>query len=666
MSTTTGVPMSEAPRISILMPTFKHAWIIQRAIASVLWQDFTGWELLIIDDGSPDETNLAVEPYVADPRIHYQRLPRNGGLGAALNVATGQAQGEYLAYLPSDDLYHPDHLASLVAVLDAAPEVDLVYAGVRSHRHWWGWSGLTLHGAPLVGLQGEEAVGREKQALAGTLAGGDALGLTNHNVFALVQVLHRRASTSRMRWDERGQVVSDHLEPDFWRKLLSAGCRFASSGRVTCEWSDHPEQRHKIIAEAFGGLTPLPMPRTGRGLAAYRQYYGVPQGQSLNWQPSLGPRVDESRRYAALARPPVALPTRRLKILLVGELGFNPERVLALEEAGHQLFATWIPSPEPWDSASTLPIGAIEQVPWASGWRSQLHEADPDVVYALLNVHALPLVHAVMEARIDVPVVFHFKESPQRALQLGLWRELDQILTRCAGQIFISQENLEWYGHHLPRAVRLDDDAVLVMDGDLPKRDWMTDDWTSTLSSVDGEVHTVSVGRPVNLARLAGFSTGGIHVHLYGSNFHSPDVLRVAEQYPNLHLHETVEPRNWVRELSRYDAAWVHDLYSDNDGDVRKASWGDLNLPARLGTYAAAGLPWLVRNDGRSATAVSALAARLGVGILYSGRDELLAQLRDGEEVAKCRAAMRANRHELSFDHHVGRLESFFNSVIDG
>lgn len=66
-----------------------------------------------------------VEPFLADPRIRYTRLERNVGLGAALNAGTAMVQGRYLAYLPSDDLYYPEHISSLVSILANHPEVYL-------------------------------------------------------------------------------------------------------------------------------------------------------------------------------------------------------------------------------------------------------------------------------------------------------------------------------------------------------------------------------------------------------------------------------------------------------------------------------------------------------------------------------------------------------------
>jgi hypothetical protein len=69
------------------MPTFEQAAFIGRALASLQAQTLTRWELIIVDDGSEDDTAQVLEPWLDDERIRYQRLPHNEGLGRALNPA---------------------------------------------------------------------------------------------------------------------------------------------------------------------------------------------------------------------------------------------------------------------------------------------------------------------------------------------------------------------------------------------------------------------------------------------------------------------------------------------------------------------------------------------------------------------------------------------------
>ncbi|MEF2277457.1 glycosyltransferase [Deinococcus sp. YIM 134068] len=520
--------MSPVPLVSVLMPTFRQANFLPRAVESLLAQTFTDWELVIVDDGSPDDTAEVVRPFLSDPRTSYTRLARNVGLGAALNHATALARGRFLAYLPSDDVYYPEHLERLVGVVEAKPDVDLAYGGVRWAYH---------HEGPT--LRGEGAVGHEADFLG--LPPDTRAQPTSGNVLALVQVMHRR-SERVPRWPERTERVSDTLEADFWRGLLAAGARFAYAGATTCEWVSHPDQRHRIIAGVPGGLS------------RYRAYHGIGRGEYLNFQPSRGMRVDERARYGRFERPPPPPKSESLHILLVGSLGFNPERVLALEERGHRLSGLWLPEPETWDATGPFPFGHIEDVPLDDHWADRVRALRPDVIYAGLNWHALPLIERVLDARLGIPLVFHFKEGPFICHEKGLWPTLVRLLRGSDGQVFISPENREWF--RLALGGRLDESRTYILDGDLPKLDWFTDDWAPKLSHADGEIHTVCAGRPLGLEPLSELARHGVHVHFYGTHFHEwfPNWTRAGLESGYLHLHPTVEPEDWVRELSRYDA----------------------------------------------------------------------------------------------------------------
>lgn len=99
------------PLVSIITPAYKTAGFIGKTIESVQAQTFTDWELLITDDCSPDNLKEAVAKYVdSDPRVRYFRLSTNSGPAVARNNSIQAAQGNYLAFLDSDDLWHPTKL----------------------------------------------------------------------------------------------------------------------------------------------------------------------------------------------------------------------------------------------------------------------------------------------------------------------------------------------------------------------------------------------------------------------------------------------------------------------------------------------------------------------------------------------------------------------------
>jgi len=109
-----------APFFSIVIPTYNRADLIGRTLATVQAQEMADWEALIVDDGSKDQTASVVQLFLADSRFQY--LPKeNAERGVARNYGLARARGEYVIFLDSDDLFHPNHLTTLHAAIQAAP-----------------------------------------------------------------------------------------------------------------------------------------------------------------------------------------------------------------------------------------------------------------------------------------------------------------------------------------------------------------------------------------------------------------------------------------------------------------------------------------------------------------------------------------------------------------
>lgn len=119
-------------KVSVILPTYNGGRFIARAIKSVLAQAYSDFELLIIDDGSTDNTSTVVSPFLAqDSRIHYIRNERNLGLQKTLNVGLKMAQGGYIARIDDDDQWiAPDKLSQQVRFLDGRSDYVLVGTGV--------------------------------------------------------------------------------------------------------------------------------------------------------------------------------------------------------------------------------------------------------------------------------------------------------------------------------------------------------------------------------------------------------------------------------------------------------------------------------------------------------------------------------------------------------
>lgn len=104
--------------VSIIMPTYNCGAYIEKSIQSVLAQTISDWELYIIDDCSTDNTVSVVKPYLEKhPSIHYYKLPQNGGPAVARTEGIKRAQGKYIAFLDSDDLWYRDKLEKQISFM---------------------------------------------------------------------------------------------------------------------------------------------------------------------------------------------------------------------------------------------------------------------------------------------------------------------------------------------------------------------------------------------------------------------------------------------------------------------------------------------------------------------------------------------------------------------
>jgi glycosyltransferase involved in cell wall biosynthesis len=115
--------------VTVIIPTFNRAAIVVRAIRSVLGQTCQDWELIVVDDASTDGTEQAVRSF-SDNRIKYIRHDRNRRVSVARNTGIRCAQGEYVAFLDSDDEWLPEKLQKELEVFrNSDPQVGLVYTG---------------------------------------------------------------------------------------------------------------------------------------------------------------------------------------------------------------------------------------------------------------------------------------------------------------------------------------------------------------------------------------------------------------------------------------------------------------------------------------------------------------------------------------------------------
>lgn len=118
------------PTVSILMPVYKTASYLQEAIDSMLSQSFSDFELIVLNDCSPDEAEEILDRY-DDPRIVRYLGSQNQGLANVLNIGMDMARGKYIARMDSDDISLPTRLDMQVSFLETHPNIDLCSCGMK-------------------------------------------------------------------------------------------------------------------------------------------------------------------------------------------------------------------------------------------------------------------------------------------------------------------------------------------------------------------------------------------------------------------------------------------------------------------------------------------------------------------------------------------------------
>ena len=213
--------MSRAPSVSIVMPAYNVASYIGEALKSVFNQVFSDFEVIVVNDGSPDTVELerALEPYMS--RIHYIKQ-KNLGAGAARNEALRAARGEFVAFLDADDLWLPNYLEEQLGFI-REHGVDLVCADA-----------MHFGDSPLAGKTYME-VYMEKAPLQGEVT---FLGLVSAEQSLITSgIVARRAPIIEVGFfDERLRNSQDF---DLWLRLARHGCQLAYQKQLLLRYRCH-------------------------------------------------------------------------------------------------------------------------------------------------------------------------------------------------------------------------------------------------------------------------------------------------------------------------------------------------------------------------------------------------------------------------------------------
>ena len=202
-----------APFFSVIIPVYNRAAALKDALESVLAQTCQDFEILVVDDGSTDNPK-AVTDALADPRIRFITQANAGG-GAARNTGIDNATGRFTAFLDSDDVFLPHHLASMKALLDGTENI-VGYARILVDRG----DGRTMLKPPRA-IRADEDMGEYT--------------LCERGFVPTITTVVPREMAQRVRYHPKLRAAED---VDFAIRLALAGCRFQMLEEAGAVWKD--------------------------------------------------------------------------------------------------------------------------------------------------------------------------------------------------------------------------------------------------------------------------------------------------------------------------------------------------------------------------------------------------------------------------------------------
>lgn len=204
------------PLVSVIIPAYNAAPYVKETLDSVFAQTYRHFEVIVINDGSPDTPALedVLAPYRS--RIIYVKQ-ENRGLSGARNTGLRHATGDLVALLDADDIWMPDYLQKQVRFLNGHPEFDLVYCNAR-------FFGNSVHD------------GKEYMTVCPSEGEATASAVISHRCHVFVSVTARTSVLTSLLFDESLRSCEDY---DCWIRLTAAGHRIGYHRKVLVRYRKH-------------------------------------------------------------------------------------------------------------------------------------------------------------------------------------------------------------------------------------------------------------------------------------------------------------------------------------------------------------------------------------------------------------------------------------------
>jgi glycosyltransferase involved in cell wall biosynthesis len=220
--------LNDSPEISIVMPVRDAAATLPATLDSIRRQTFTAWELVVVDDGSEDETPQLLKDLAAsDARIRVLTRHAQGIVGA-LQYGCAAARGRFLARMDADDWMSPDRLQRQAAFLDRHPGIGVVSCRVRFGGDPATQEGYAAHVAWINSLLTPQAIARRR--------------------FVESPVAHPSVLFRRELLEQHGGYAAGDFPEDYelWLRWMDAGVRFGKVDAELLVWNDPPTRLSRI------------------------------------------------------------------------------------------------------------------------------------------------------------------------------------------------------------------------------------------------------------------------------------------------------------------------------------------------------------------------------------------------------------------------------------
>lgn len=253
------------PQVSVIIPTYKHRDFVLQTLDSVFAQTFSDYEVIVVNDGSPDDSAELLRPLAQQGVIRYIEQP-NAGQGAARNRGLAEASGEFIAFLDDDDLWPTDKLEWQVAALRENPDIGVIAGSVQKIDD----EGVLLEDDPHD---------YQKQIYATSIT-FESLFVGNP-ITSPGQTLIRASALREVGgFDENFWGVDDF---DLWFRL-SHEVKFLLSQRLGIYYRTHANNASKDVAKMYANTVDLFQTQIARAPARKRaRLTRVAQRQCYGW-----------------------------------------------------------------------------------------------------------------------------------------------------------------------------------------------------------------------------------------------------------------------------------------------------------------------------------------------------------------------------------------------